>query len=287
MNENIRYKNVNGVWRIIKHQNASQNLWKSPQAERLARLYAADVHAISNTKLGRFSYTQQFYQWLVENNLYDNLVLAIGSDYGVLKNEVTGVDYVASAYDLSKLGNNLTQGSAALQPEIVNRGWKFDNDVFSDNSGILNEHTDVTWGLWLKTDTYTGASYIAISSILGSASRGLGFITTATALIFQCRTLTNIANSNFSHRSTKGWEFVIGMFKKDTSTSHLFRSGVLVSSNSNEDVTNIATSDLYIGRRSTTAPFYGTIGESFIIKGTITEPQALSLYNLQKSKYGL
>ena len=115
MNNLITYDN-----KLIENDSKLQVVKKG---HFLAKDYQDDVLAIPNTKLGRFSYTKQLYQWLVENNLYDNLVLAAGSDYGNLINSVPPDSLIQTAYDLSKFGNNPTQGVEANQPKLINNSY--------------------------------------------------------------------------------------------------------------------------------------------------------------------
>ena len=143
----------------------------------LAKDYQDSVLAIPNTKLGRFSYTQQFYQWLVENNLYnDNLIYAGGAFGGYEINQVLGVDYIATAYDFGGT-NNAVQTVAAQQPKPINNRFDFNGDgirleLYPTN---LQSNDILTCCCWAKGDFvrrsgffYTGFTIIGgFGQILG------------------------------------------------------------------------------------------------------------------------
>jgi hypothetical protein len=287
MNNLITYNN-----KLIENDSKLQVVKKG---HFLAKDYQDDVLAISNTKLGRFSYTQQFYQWLVENNLYDNLVLAVGSDYGNLINSVPPDNLVQTAYDLSKFGNNAGQVSAALQPRLTANGYNFQSDrLICANTDSLKITGAITLSVWVKVIAGSANQHIigrGRQNTTGDSGYVMG-IDAVNRIRWDMYSASGVRSSVISGVIDLGWLNIVVTWDgtQNGNSQRIYINGI-IEAQGTSTIASIGLAPTYvfsIGSTST-GVFYllnSDIRQCCVFNAGLSEVNIMELYNCEKSKYG-
>jgi uncharacterized repeat protein (TIGR02543 family) len=231
--------------------------------------------------------TLSMFEFLIDNGLYNNLVLGVSSSTGV-KTRSSGEDlFIEKAYDFSGNNNHATQTTTTDQPKLDNLGMKFDgSDDYLEINSVASNITgnSTSFFTWIKTSDQTGQSIISVNTSTGGnvalfwAYQGkIGLHDGAWNI--GTKTITNgiwhHVGYTYNHSNGDTVFYVDGQIDKELSKSISYSSTDLISIGQEWD--NSSTSDHFIGK----------IENSTIFNKVLSPEEITALYNHTKDKYAI
>jgi hypothetical protein len=241
--------------------------------------------------------TLSMFEFLIDNGLYNNLVLGVSSSAGV-KTRSSGEDlFIEKAYDFSGNNNHATQTTTTDQPKLDNLGMKFDgvNDYLNTPfAPVYDTGDEFSILVWFNTDATNQGRLIEARD---SNKTGNPLITLLTNLNssgeinFLVRGQDSIRRDiGVNINSNNGqWKQVVGV--ANGTTKIYFNQNLIGSNNDIVDMRiDLSNTPMPIGARNLeNFPydqfFDGKIDKMLIFNKALSSEEVISLYNHTKDKY--